>query len=335
MKTSRKKLYALIDNLEPSVRDAFYAAIQNIKDSASINEIAALLAAGRISEAYDTLQISNATFAALERQIGFGFVESGELAAQNMRVRKSGGGRVVVLFDTRNPKAERYLQNVSSRLITEIVADQREGVRGYLATRLSQGANPRTTALDLVGRINKATGRRTGGVIGLTSQQMSFVANMQSELSDPKLMQNYFTRARRDKRFDRVVLKAIKEEKPLDADTIAKLSTNYSNRLLQLRGETIARTETIGAVNAAQQVAFESAVDAGTVKRQDIKKIWQTAMDARVRDSHAAMQGEKVGIDERFSNGLLYPAEPSGDAAETINCRCVVTYDVDFLAGIE
>jgi uncharacterized short protein YbdD (DUF466 family) len=335
MRTSKKQLFELIEQLEPRVRNEFFSAIRNIKDSVSINEITSLLKAGKVTEAYDALQISAATFAALERQISFGFIESGELAAQNMRVRKAGGGRVVVLFDARNHRAERYLQSVSSGLITNIVTDQRDGIRNYLSTRLSQGANPRTTAVDLVGRIDKRTGRRSGGVIGLNSQQMRYVANMQAELSDPKIMKKYFTRQRRDKRFDSIVLKALREEKPLDTDKIAKLSTNYTNKLLQLRGETIARTETIGAVNSAQHVAFESAVDAGTIKRQDVKKIWQTALDGLVRDSHASMHGESVGLDQRFSNGLLYPGEAGAPAEEVINDRCIAVYDVDFLAGIE
>jgi SPP1 gp7 family putative phage head morphogenesis protein len=46
------------------------------------------------------------------------------------------------------------------------------------------------------------------------------------------------------------------------------------------------------------------------------KKEWLATMDSRVREAHAAMNGEVVGIDEAFSNGSMYPDEP--------NCRCTI-----------
>jgi len=39
-------------------------------------------------------------------------------------------------------------------------------------------------------------------------------------------------------------------------------------------------------------------------------------MDDRVRDEHAAMNGEIVDIDKPFSNGEMYPGD--------VNCRCTV-----------
>lgn len=51
-------------------------------------------------------------------------------------------------------------------------------------------------------------------------------------------------------------------------------------------------------------------------------KTWVTAGDSDVRDSHAGVNGETVPIDQRFSNGLMYPGDPSGAPGEIINCRC-------------
>lgn len=58
-------------------------------------------------------------------------------------------------------------------------------------------------------------------------------------------------------------------------------------------------------------------------------KTWLTAGDGDVRQSHKRLHGEIVGIDEKFSNGLLYPGDPSGPPAEVIGCRC------DLIAGEE
>ena len=56
---------------------------------------------------------------------------------------------------------------------------------------------------------------------------------------------------------------------------------------------------------------------------------WSTARDSRVRglkpkDSadHIHMEGEIIRMGGVFSNGLMYPGDMNGPAAEIINCRC-------------
>ena len=51
-------------------------------------------------------------------------------------------------------------------------------------------------------------------------------------------------------------------------------------------------------------------------------KQWDAAMDKRTRDSHARVDGEIRELDEKFSNGLRFPGDPLGSAAEVVNCRC-------------
>lgn len=85
------------------------------------------------------------------------------------------------------------------------------------------------------------------------------------------------------------------------------------------RAKTIARTEAVGALNAGE---FAAAVQSGVMR----SKTWLTQQDARVRDSHDALEGVTVDIGAAFPNGLRYPHDPLGSAAETINCRCTCTY---------
>lgn len=56
-------------------------------------------------------------------------------------------------------------------------------------------------------------------------------------------------------------------------------------------------------------------------------KIWRTAGDNRVRDSHAAIDGEEVSVDALFSNGLKRPKDPNGRPEEVYNCRCTILWD--------
>lgn len=56
-------------------------------------------------------------------------------------------------------------------------------------------------------------------------------------------------------------------------------------------------------------------------------KVWQTT-STNPRAQHAALDGETVPIDGVFSNGLRWPGDGTGDANETANCRCLLTYSV-------
>lgn len=82
------------------------------------------------------------------------------------------------------------------------------------------------------------------------------------------------------------------------------------------RGKLIARTESTRVHNGGPTKSLQS-YSKSTGRK--FTKTWATAGDERVRDEHAAIQGETVGIDEKFSNGLEYPSEP--------NCRCAVIFN--------
>lgn len=77
----------------------------------------------------------------------------------------------------------------------------------------------------------------------------------------------------------------------------------------------IARTETTIAMNLATN---QAGVESGVL----IDKEWISAGDGKERPTHAELNGEQVDMNEPFSNGLMYPGDPSGDAGEVINCRC-------------
>jgi HK97 family phage portal protein len=86
------------------------------------------------------------------------------------------------------------------------------------------------------------------------------------------------------------------------------------------RAERIARTETTAALN----LGYEESLKAVGVKR----KMWVTAHDERVRETHQQMEGEVVDIDDYFvlPSGvrLRFPCDPEGQPDEVINCRCTI-----------
>ena len=84
------------------------------------------------------------------------------------------------------------------------------------------------------------------------------------------------------------------------------------------RTKTIARTEG----HRIQQTSTADAQQAAKDKGADVVKQWDSTLDGKTRDSHRRVDGEIRELDETFSNGLMYPGDPNGAAAEVINCRC-------------
>lgn len=341
-RVTRLQLLAKIDSLAPAIRAAFAAAIMQVRSEASITALAALITAGRLDEAFDMLGIDAARFTGLSESVrdvfkAGGMQGEGELPTIRMR----GGGIIKPRFDIRNRAAEEWLRNRSSDLVAEIARDQREAIRVMVSAGTELGRNPRETALDLVGRVG-ATGRRSGGVIGLTSQQAEYVANARAQLlsGDPEAMARYFTRGRRDARFDGIVQRAVNAGKPVSRADVDRITGRYADRLLQLRGETIARTEALNAFNSGRQHAFEQAIGGGKLSNTSVRKKWQSSGDDRVREAHVEMNGQEVGLSEPFLSPtgaqLMHPGDSSlgAGAEDIIACRCSVVYVIDQIAEV-
>ena len=59
-----------------------------------------------------------------------------------------------------------------------------------------------------------------------------------------------------------------------------------------------------------------------------LTKIWIATLDNRTRDSHAALDGAEIALDEIFDNGCSRPRDPNGTPEEVCNCRCSMKYGV-------
>lgn len=341
-KRSRRQrlLEPLLEKWGPELAVAFLASIDLIRSDADFSRLVRRIAAGDISGALDAIYLSAAAFSRFTVALASSFNQAGEAAAQSMPKRRADGTRFVFRFDGSNPDAERWLRDYSSQKVAEIVEDQRAMVRSALSRGMAEGNNPRTMALDLVGRVNKQTGKREGGSIGLTERQEAMVAKAADELSsgDREMLENYLTRKLRDKRFDKYVHAALRDGKPLPADIQRKMIAQLKNRALKLRGDTIGRTEALSVLHRGRYQAFAQAIQNGEVSPDEVRRSWQTASDNRVRDSHAAMNGQSVAFYDYYTTPsgakLLYPGDPSGPAAEIINCRCTEDIRINFLSRL-
>jgi len=344
--TPREQFEQLIANFEPLIRKAFEDAVADIRSNVQLRRIVERLERNDIAGAIEALNIDRAAFNPVADAIRQAYNAGGTAAVAGMpALRDPDGHRLVVRFDVRNLRADRWLAEHSSTLIANITADMREAARITLTAGMEAGRNPRSTALDLVGRLNRATGRREGGILGLTSIQAEYVASMRARLlsGDPAEMRKVLSMTRRDKRFDRTILKAIAEGYSVSTDMVARMTARYADSLLLLRGETIARTETMPALGQSQEEAFQQAIDKGAIRAGQIEGIWHSAGDKRVRATHGdhgGMNGQKVGWKEPFVSPsgarLMFPGDTSLGAgpSEVCNCRCWRELKINFFAGL-
>lgn len=90
------------------------------------------------------------------------------------------------------------------------------------------------------------------------------------------------------------------------------LSYNKCARIVKTEGHRVSQEATYN----AQVKAIE--------RGADVKKQWDSTLDSRTRDTHRKVDGEIREVHEKFSNGLMFPSDPDGQAHEVINCRCAL-----------
>lgn len=108
----------------------------------------------------------------------------------------------------------------------------------------------------------------------------------------------------------------------------AKALAGYTNIGFN-RAVRIARTEG----HRIQTTATMDAMTATKDKGANVVKQWDAALDKRTRPTHAMVDGEIRDLDKKFSNGLRYPGDPHGIAAEVINCRCALLQRAKWAVG--
>lgn len=98
------------------------------------------------------------------------------------------------------------------------------------------------------------------------------------------------------------------------------IGTKYKPGGAYAHALTVARTE-------GHRIQCQSAMNACTKAKEkgaDVVKQWDSTLDGNTRESHRAVDGEVRELEDKFSNGLMYPGDSSGPASEVCNCRCAL-----------
>jgi len=312
---TRQNFLKLLDDTWPGVQSEFVAAMRQARAGVDMKALEAAIGRGDVDAAFRALRFDAADLFKTDTAITAALAAGGNYqmgAFQHATRRAPIASRVVQSFGGRNERAERIARDLGARLVTEVVDDTRVLIAQTIRGGLEAGNNPRRTALDIGGRI--VNGKRQGGLVGLDSRRAGWVQNYRAKL--------------------------LAEGRP--QSQIDRMAQQYSNKLLRQRGETIARTETLKALNAGRQEALDQLIENpnNDVRAEDVVRAWDSTGDARTRETHAAADGQVVPQGEAFTVGgysMMYPGDTSlgAPAGETVNCRCYMAPEIDFFARLE
>ena len=280
--------------LARAVIDAIIAARGNI---GALRRLSELIQSGRIQDAVEASVRSVAV--SLSDASAAVYIQSGQQSAAWL----GDALKVTVGFDQVHDLAVRRMRSNRLSLVREWTENQRDLTRIALREGVEQGLNPVAQA--------RRFRQFMRGATGLTVRQHQAVENYRRLLGrvhDGDL--EALTRGLRDKRFDRTLSRAAREGRPLTRQQIDRMVERYRQRAIKRRAETIARTEAMRSVHAGNRDAFEQAIEGGHIQVSDVLRTWVTAADERVRETHIAASGQRVGQNEPFTVGdslLMYP----------------------------
>lgn len=150
------------------------------------------------------------------------------------------------------------------------------------------------------------------------------VLNLAKE--DSKLLPDPKVNIPKDMRWNKQHISSAVMQGVMQGEDVRKISKRLTevtdmNRKGAIRN---ARTIYTGVENQAREDSYVRAQDMGI----DVEQTWVATLDGRTRDSHKMMDGETRPVGDEFSNGLMFPGDPSGDPSEVYNCRCTLIGNV-------
>jgi F like protein len=313
---AQQRIEALLSNYRGFVRAQFDLFLSSVRDPATLAEVEEALSEKRINDALSIVDRYVFRFGdALVQPIS---AIGGEQAAILAEEEGLSGAGVAVSFNPASSAIVEATQRNRLQFIRDFGADQRAVVSQALTESARLGENPVDAA------------RRFRDSIGLTAYQEQMVSRYQRLLETNNA--RALDRELRDRRYDRGFENAIAGDYALPQDRIDTMVSRYRARLLQLRGETIARTESGRVAEEVRNITTLQALDRAGIDRELAVKQWSATRDPRTRDTHAAMDGQARWLADTFDSPsgamLMYPHDSDAPAAETINCRCTVTYQV-------
>ncbi|MBQ9041427.1 MAG: minor capsid protein [Eggerthellaceae bacterium] len=144
---------------------------------------------------------------------------------------------------------------------------------------------------------------------------------------DPQLLPKPSVNVPKDVRWNKQKLTSAITQGVLQGESIQDIAKRIKTvvKMDQSWAENVARLAVTSAENQGRVSSYKRAQELGIKLKQE----WVATMDGRTRHSHRMLDGEKVEVGEKFSNGLRFPGDPWGPGEEIWGCRCTLVAAVD------
>ena len=311
-KAESDPILAAAQRMEPDLRDAFMAAVAQVKDTVALDKLTEAVAAGDVNGALAVLALDKSFADALR---GKGLEAGVQSFRDAVQATYAAGAKAAIAalpqkvsvdisFNLMSKEAQQWLETYDFKLIKDVSDSAIESIRQTILRAFQEGGHPYEQA------------REIRDAIGLTARQEAAVANFENALSDPKTISDALSRSLRDGRYDPTLVRAARNQTPLSQAQIDKMTERYRERYINYRAQTVARTESIRASNAGQREVWRQADEQGLFKGRDVQRVWIVSGDDRSCPDCLALDGQTAGLDEEFDDGVMAPPDPHPD------CRC-------------
>lgn len=317
----------IYDEYDGKVADAIISAIEGIKDRAVLRDIERAIEDGDFDQVAEILEINEKTFSEYAALFLLAFGASSQAIKSMANYRKM-FAKIDIQFGGGINFPGGY--DMLSKSLDDIKRKNKEQIIQFITNGLNAGDGPYEVARQLAGRYDPKTGKRVGGVIGLSEDLLNTYMRAKANLSTPEGLREFLRLGSRDKRLDAMIKRAIAANRGLNKTEAQKVLARLYGKLLLIRAKRIARTEMSNvALGAGYYAVLEGAIKSG--KLETTFKQWRDVGDRNVRHSHKTLGGTIVRIDQPFlSRGglMLYPSDRSlgASASEVVNCRCYIQY---------
>jgi hypothetical protein len=333
--SQQRQIDAILRQLEPRIRAAFIKAIYRARAAIDVAELLDALRAGDIERAVRLFRLDDAAMFPLEDAIRATFIAGGQSVVAPTGLRGAWG------FNGRHMRAEQWTRNIGSTLIQRIRDDTLEMARQVITAGLRDGFTPQAVQRELTGTLNRLTGQREGGFLGLTTQQAQSIVGRPAGIiggvyspakmgalqklasGEPALMREYLGLKLRDRRYDATVKRAIRDGAPVAPADLEKIIRAHKSKALAYRGQVIAKNEAFTAQAAGRDEAYRQMLERPDVV--DVTARWQHNRSQVPRPDHVAMNGTVISLakGEAFvfpDATMKHPHDPAGGAKHSIGC---------------
>lgn len=310
------------DSYVPSLRNAFLDAIKEIRDnlasldliqqallSQSIDSILTATGIDKLDPLLFGIGLNNDSYV-FSTQAQSAFAAGATAAIGNLDVFRQKGAS----FNPLGERAVSVLRNRGSQMISDLTQTSKLGVRSVIERVITEGINPVKASAEI------------RQLIGLTSSQATAVTNFRRQLESQKNLGLMSPDKRRLNAVEQAMVRRHMKEGNFTDKNINDMVERYYQSLLNQRAITIARTESMSAVNAGQNEMWEQGLDSGIFDDNVDRKFWIVTPDDRLRATHAAiprMNPNGVKIRSMFLTPFGPVYSPGDYNSNLINCRCI------------